>query len=160
MPARKLPQRKRPPHHPLIENGNRARIVFLTLCTKHRRRILDCELANKALIKASKDANQWTIGRYVLMPDHLHLFCAPSVWPPETLAGWVGYFKRLFTAEIRQEIEDFQWQRDFWDTQLRRGDSYSEKRSYVINNPVRAGLVQQAEDWPYSGELNQLSWHD
>ena len=50
------------------------------------------------------------------------------------------------------------WQRDCWDRQLRQGDSYSEKWEYVRNNPVRAGLVARADDWPHQGELNVLRW--
>ncbi|MCX7914880.1 MAG: hypothetical protein N3A53_01065, partial [Verrucomicrobiae bacterium] len=52
------------------------------------------------------------------------------------------------------------WQRDFWDTQLRRGESYSAKWEYVRQNPMRAGLVAKAAHWPYQGELNILEWHD
>jgi hypothetical protein len=33
-----------------------------------------------------------------------------------------------------------------------------DKWSYVRENPVRAGLVARAEDWPYQGELNVLDW--
>jgi len=50
------------------------------------------------------------------------------------------------------------WQRDFWDTQLRKGENYDEKWQYVLENPVRAGLVKHSEDWPYQGELNVLEW--
>src|SRR6266566_2545894 len=46
------------------------------------------------------------------------------------------------------------WQREFWDRQLRRAESYEEKWQYVKNNPVRV------EDWPYQGEVNVLEWHD
>jgi len=48
--------------------------------------------------------------------------------------------------------------RDFWDTQLRKGENYDEKWQYVLENPVRAGLVKHSEDWPYQGELNVLEW--
>ena len=52
------------------------------------------------------------------------------------------------------------WQREFWDRQLRRAESYDEKWEYVKNNPLRHGFVSRAEDWPYQGELNVLEWHD
>jgi len=52
------------------------------------------------------------------------------------------------------------WQPDFWDTQLRKGDSYGEKWNYVRNNPVRAGRVERADDWPYHGTIETLFWHD
>jgi REP element-mobilizing transposase RayT len=45
------------------------------------------------------------------------------------------------------------WQPGFFDHILRNDESYSEKCEYVRENPVRAGLVQQAEDWPYQGEF-------
>jgi hypothetical protein len=44
------------------------------------------------------------------------------------------------------------------DTQLRRGESYGEKWQYVLEDPVRAGLVKHSRDWPYRGELNTLMW--
>jgi REP element-mobilizing transposase RayT len=50
------------------------------------------------------------------------------------------------------------WQRHFWDRQLRKSESYDQKWQYVIENPVRAGLVTKPEDWPYQGELNVLRW--
>lgn len=52
------------------------------------------------------------------------------------------------------------WQKNYWDTQLRRSESYSAKWEYVVNNPVRAGLATRQEDWAYQGELNSLYWHD
>jgi REP element-mobilizing transposase RayT len=50
------------------------------------------------------------------------------------------------------------WQRDFWDTQLRRSENYESKWLYVVNNPVRAGLSKCVEEWPFQGELNVLEW--
>lgn len=44
------------------------------------------------------------------------------------------------------------WQKGFFDHVLRSEESYSEKWDYVRLNPIRAGLVVQAEDWPYWGE--------
>jgi len=52
------------------------------------------------------------------------------------------------------------WQRDCWDTQMRRGQSYSEKWEYVRRNPVRAGLCTSADEWAFQGEMNFLTWHD
>ena len=52
----------------------------------------------------------------------------------------------------------FRWQVDHWDTRLRRAESYDAKWDYVLHNPVRAGLVARAEDWPFSGEIHALPW--
>src|SRR6266576_2708973 len=50
------------------------------------------------------------------------------------------------------------WQRDFWDTQLRRSENYDSKWQYVVDNPVRAGLAREADEWPFQGELSFLPW--
>jgi hypothetical protein len=50
------------------------------------------------------------------------------------------------------------WQSGHWDRQLRRAESYEGKWAYVIDNPVRAGLVATAAEWPYAGELHVLNW--
>ena len=52
------------------------------------------------------------------------------------------------------------FQRDCWDRQLRTGESYAQKWMYVRNNPVRKGLVANADDWPYQGRMNILEWHE
>src|SRR5204863_7160709 len=45
------------------------------------------------------------------------------------------------------------WQRGFFDHLIRNTESYAQKWDYVRENPVRAGLVKVAEDWPYQGEI-------
>jgi hypothetical protein len=45
------------------------------------------------------------------------------------------------------------WQRGFFDHILRSEESYRQKWNYVRDNPVRAGLVANANDWPYAGEI-------
>ena len=42
-----------------------------------------------------------------------------------------------------------QWQSDFFEHRIRGWESAQEKRTYILNNPVRAGLVAEAADWPY-----------
>jgi len=48
------------------------------------------------------------------------------------------------------------WQREFFDHVLRSSESYAEKWNYVFDNPVRAGLVTTADNWPYAGEVEML----
>jgi len=50
------------------------------------------------------------------------------------------------------------WQREFFDHVLRSIESYEQKWEYVWRNPVRAGLVVQAEDWCYQGEIHCLGF--
>lgn len=149
-----LPKRRRPVHLPLWDAAVRSNIVFLTVCTKDRRPVLANPEMMRRLTEAWSAATRWRVGRYVIMPDHVHLFCAPGSWPAESLALWVRYWKRLTAQAVAGDV----WQKNFWDTQLRRHESYGAKWEYVRQNPVRAELVKQSEDWPYQGELNVLEW--
>jgi putative transposase len=74
------------------------------------------------------------------------------------LLQWVSYWKSISARRWPRPEEAPVWQRHFWDTQLRRGESYEEKWQYVRENPVRAGLVTDTHDWPYQGVLNELRW--
>ena len=112
------------------------------------------------LIAAWAEANTWLVGRYVVMPDHIHLFCAPNQIEPVPLERWIQFWKSLASRRWPRSDEQPVWQKSCWDTQLRQGDSYGNKWEYVRQNPVRLRLVAKAEDWPYQGELNVLDWRD
>ena len=150
--------RKHPVHLASVERFNTATIIFLTVCTKGRKPILANESVHQLLREAWQIRPAWLVGRYIIMPDHIHLFCAPSESPPIAVRKWIGFWKS-HSARHWPKAEDAPvWQRHFWDTQLRRGENYSQKWNYVEANPVRAGLVTEAAAWLYQGELNSLSW--
>jgi putative transposase len=113
-------------------------------------------LASSSTLGAQQNRG-WS-ARYVIMPDHIHLFCAPGVNPTERLDQWVRYWKNVASKNWPRLNEHPIWQRDFWDTQLRRHENYDEKWDYILENPVRAGLVTESEDSPFHGELNVLEW--
>ena len=77
-----------------------------------------------------------------------------EVVPPELDEFWKSLAARNWPHRDQLPL----WQRHSWDTQLRRGENYDEKWEYVLQNPVRAGLVARTEDWRYQGELNILRW--
>ena len=153
------PSRKSPIHLPAEELFNRPIIVFVTVCSKDRKPFLANELALNCLLKAWNKADLWQIGRYVILPDHLHLFCSPAVLDHPPLIKWISYWKSLAANSWPFPDQSPIWQRHFWDTQLRRSDSYDEKWEYVRSNPVRHGLIQNADDWRWQGELADLRWY-
>jgi putative transposase len=130
-------------------------IVFLTVCSHQRAPWVAQGEVHEHLRRLWNQAAAWLIGNYVLMPDHLHLFCAPTDLTIP-LDRWVTYWKRLFTQATRNP--EWRWQSLHWDTRLRRSESYTEKWHYVRENPVRKGLVEKADDWPFQGMLNGLRW--
>jgi putative transposase len=151
-----LPERHHPAHHSPVEYSNRQIVIFLTVCSCQRRKILADERVHTALLDAWRGSRQWHAGRYVIMPDHIHLFCSPAVREAESVAKWTSYWKQ----RVSRALPDLAplWQRDCWDTQLRGHERYSEKWAYVRNNPVRAGLVETPEEWRFQGELYSLRW--
>jgi putative transposase len=151
--------RKRPAHFATVESGFRSKIIFLTVCTNRRRPLLANKDAARRIVDAWQAADLWRVGRYVIMPDHIHLFCAPGTLVATQLKNWMAFWKNHTSRAwpVRKQLP--LWQRDYWDRQMRRGDSYSAKWEYVRSNPVRHGFVARAEDWPYQGELNTLEWH-
>ena len=150
--------RTHPVHQPVYERFNTPVIVFVTVCTKDRKRILANEVAHEILLAAWQEARSWLVGRYVIMPDHVHLFCAPAEIHPKPLLQWISYWKSYAARTWPRPGDAPVWQRHFWDTQLRRGINYAEKWEYFLQNPVRAGLVARAEDWPFAGTIQELRW--
>ena len=130
-------------------------IVFLTVVTKDRVPCLANDEVHRAICEVWKAADAWMVGCYILMPDHLHLFVAP-VTLEFTLDAWVRYWKSLATRMLRKP--NWRWQTGHWDTRLRREENYRDKWEYVRQNPVRAGLVSDANAWPWQGEMNELPW--
>jgi putative transposase len=107
---------------------------------------------------------------YVIMPDHVHTI----VWFPERsqlshfMKQWKqrssASLKKLFQAVLSQyaatvDAADPVWQRKYYSFNLYTDRKMREKLDYMHANPVRAGLVARACEWPWSSarfyELNQ-----
>ncbi len=131
-------------------------MLFVTVCTDGRKPVLNSEPVHACLRAVWPQALQWRVGPYMIMPDHVHLFCVPGTIPCENVKRWTGYWKRL-AARALPELAPL-WQTDCWDTQMRERTHYNEKRAYVSMNPVRKGLVGAPEEWPFQGEMNTIRW--
>jgi len=87
------------------------------------------------------------------MPDHLHLLAQT---PPGTdFSRFVIFFKQSSGIALRQVLgtSDSIWQPRFYDHGLRSDEGFLAAAEYVLNNPVRGGLVADAGEYPYSGSL-------
>ncbi len=91
------------------------------------------------------------------MPDHVHFFCTPEL-DAKPLPKFMGSWKEWTSKNIKRvlEIPGPLWQEQFFDHVLRSSESYAQKWGYVRENPVRAGLVTNADDWPWQGEVEAL----
>ncbi len=111
---------------------------------------------------------------YVLMPSHLHLI----LYLPRgaEISAFMRDFKKYTSVIIRQKLEEegreellemlrrnavgaksqvFKlWMDGFDDLVIINEDTLRTKIEYLHQNPVRAGLVEHAEDWKYSSARN------
>ena len=122
-------------------------LYFVTFAARDRRRIRSLDGARLAIERYShRGIAKFSValGRYIIMPDHVHLFVRGG--PDFTLSSWVGGLKRAMSVAVKSPRL---WQPGFFDHILRSDESYADKWNYFRDNPVRAGLVQTADDWPY-----------
>jgi REP element-mobilizing transposase RayT len=130
-------------------------LYFVTLCTQSRKPYLACDEVHAAFVAYSDRAQRnfnVAVGRYVIMPDHVHLFVRGA--HDFRLGHWVGLLKQVLGKAAKlSPAKTHLWQEGFFDHVIRSNESYAQKWNYVRENPVRAGLVKSAADWPYQGEI-------
>jgi REP element-mobilizing transposase RayT len=150
--------RRAPIHLPPCLGAGQPTIIFLTVCTKERRPLLASPTMHNHLREAWSDSSRWLVGRYMILPDHLHLFCSPVVGCDIPLECWVAFSKNAVARKWKESSENTGplWQRQFWDRRLRADESYNQKWDYVRNNPVRHGYCEKTEDWPHQGQMHEL----
>jgi putative transposase len=156
--ANERPQRKTPVHLPAREPAKGAAIVFLTVCTSKKRPILARPDIHNLLRDVWIHSDHWLVGQYVIMPDHIHLFCSPGSLDCPSLTRWAQFWKSTASRRWPRNEEQPVWQKSYWDTQMRTSEQYSGKWDYVRHNPVRAGLCRAPDEWPFQGELDALTW--
>jgi len=155
-----MPKRKHPAHMPPVEHHNRPILLFVTIGVQPRKPVLANQTFAETFVRACADADAWLIGRYVIMPDHIHFFCSPAKIADGSFKLWIRYLKERISKRLKMQTDQIEWklQSDFWDTQIRNGEHYHQKWEYVRQNPVRKELVQKADEWRWQGELNVLAW--
>lgn len=136
-------------------------IFFITTSTWNRRTILADDRVAEILVdewKSARIRHQWDVGRYVVMPDHVHFFCSPRE-DAQPLSDFVGSWKQWTSKRILAKIHRAGplWQKEFFDHLIRSNESYHQKWEYVKENPVRAGLVTESGEWRWQGEVSDLS---
>jgi putative transposase len=144
-------------------------IYFVTCCTAGRAPILNNNQVHEAFRKFAAIGVQRDIyvGRYVLMPDHLHAFvrfgAGYSVGVRSlnsecsAVSSWMKSLKNALSKTLNERsFPAPHWQKGFFDHVLRSSESYHHKWLYVAENPVRHGLVSHREIWEFGGEICNL----
>ncbi len=119
---------------------------FVTLCAEPRGQNHFCHPAIGTTLLDSiafyNEKQTWFCHLAVLMPDHIHLLVA---FPPDkTLSQAIGLWRQYLSRNHK-----IVWQHNFFEHRLRNEENIEQKADYILQNPVRAGLIERAQDWPY-----------
>ena len=127
------------PHH-VINRGNRRQIVFFSDTDKK----YFYELLKRETAKAK--ISIWT---YCFMDNHVHLIAVPET--VTALARGIGETQRKYTltVNIRNDWKGHLWQSRFSSYPLDEENLFRATR-YIERNPVKAGIVHNAEDYYWS----------
>ena len=96
---------------------------------------------------------------YVVMPEHVHLL----VSEPERgeLSVAIQMLKQIVARKRNLRAgDDAFWQKRYYDFNVWSRHKFREKLRYIHRNPVRRGLVEKAEDWPWSSFRHYLTGID
>jgi len=143
---------------------------FITIVTYKRRAILidNIELLRKSF-QLSKTRYSYHIDAIVILPDHLHMIITPK--DPQEYSKIISHIKRSFVYGLdetlknkaKEEISDRQykrklsgiWQKRFYEHTIRHEKDMSLHMEYIMNNPVKHGYTESAEEWVYSSFMRK-----
>jgi REP element-mobilizing transposase RayT len=101
------------------------------------------------------DSERYRLITWVIMPNHVHVFI--EQFPNHPLADVIDSWKS-FTARKANKILNQSgrfWYPDYFDRYVRDIQHFDAVVYYIHQNPVKAGLVEEAEDWPFSSAKHQ-----
>lgn len=101
------------------------------------------------------DTQRYRLLAWVVMPNHVHALIEPiHGWSvAKIVATWKKFtalrINEHLTVEGRKPLHPL-WHREYWDRFMRDQRHFEQTISYIHNNPVKAGLVADPEQWPWS----------
>ena len=130
-------------------------ICSITFCSAGHAVIFSDPAFSRAcvsLLVSRAGASGVSIHAYCFMPDHVHLLISPS--STVAIVDFVRDFKSRSTRLARQYgCKGAVWQTSYYDHFLRKDDDVRVAVDYILNNPVRKGIVDEWRQYPLSGSL-------
>ena len=116
------------------------------------RRVLQSERNAELLIDVLRSlvaGGSFELRNFVIMPDHLHLLL--TVHDGMTIEKAMQLIKGRFSYRLAHELEyrGEVWQRGFTEAQVMNRASFEKHSEYIAQNPVKAGLVASADEFPF-----------
>ena len=127
---------------------------FLTFCTHHRRCYFVAtaivELTRTQILRAAVEQT-FAVIAYCFTPDHLHLLVQGDAEGAD-LKQFIRMSKQYSAFYVARSLESQRlWQRFSFERVLRSNEETWSVAKYIVNNPVRAGLVSHPAEYPFWG---------
>jgi REP element-mobilizing transposase RayT len=137
-----------PPRLPaVLLPWDKSVIYFVTMCVAERRHVLANPLVFEAIKTSILQLKKWLVLAAVIMPDHTHWIVSPAEDRDLSIGDFSHGIKRMLRKNLGRR--DWEWERGCFDRLLRSDENLWSKWIYVRDNPVRHGLVEKADAWPY-----------
>ncbi len=130
-----------------------TRTYFVTSNTVVRKMIFTSADMAELFIKVcneNREKKRMEIHEFVLMPDHFHMIITPAF--EVSLEKAVQFIKGGFSFRAKKELVYLHevWHKSFNEHQITSANEYEQHRKYIYRNPVKRGLVRNAEEYAYS----------
>jgi len=134
------------PHH-VIQRGNNQQPIFST--PVDYRRMLE-------VLEESAKKHQVAIHAYVLMSNHFHVLATPQTGEglPQMMQALGRSYVRYFNAS--QQRTGTLWEGRYRSTVIQSERYLLACMVYIDLNPVRAGIVGRAQDYPWSSHAHYI----
>jgi REP element-mobilizing transposase RayT len=127
--------------------------VAFTACVRHRVDLfIECpiiEVMRSLLYESAAHFNAEIIV-YVFMPNHLHAVISSLTSEGDPLSA-MKRFKQQSNYWLARHCPGIRWQKDFYDRIIRTPNELRRHVLYILNNPVRAGIVDSWKRYPHHG---------
>jgi putative transposase len=130
---------------------------FLTILTFARAQVFTSHSAvETSLVQLMRtaDVEQFSIIAYCFMPDHVHLV-VEGTQEASDFQQFVRLFKQRSAFHWKRSTGRILWHRGYHERVLRNHAATIAAIQYVVDNPVRVGLVAQPRDYPYLGSMTR-----
>ena len=127
----------------------------LTFCTVHRQSLFTTHVVVGLVLQQiarAADEQQFAVIVYCFMPDHVHLLVEGQRADSDG-KKFIARAKQYSGFYYKKEHRSNLWQRYGFEHTLRDDELTLVVAKYILENPVRAGLVERVEDYPFLGSL-------
>jgi REP element-mobilizing transposase RayT len=157
------------PHQSHLRKGRfseEGRAYALTKCAFHGISLIEDPSVTMSLIEAlfwMESQNVYSLGAFVVLPDHYHaVIVLTETKSLSQVMRSIGSHTARQANRIMGASGQF-WQRGYYDRAIRKTEDINAIFEYIHHNPVRRGLVQSADEWPYSSIAppfnRRIRWH-